>query len=821
MARVYLVEHVITGKRRALKMLHDDLGRDPKIVERFLNEARAASALEHNNILEIIDVAQVDGNGPWYIVMAYLRGQTLARYIANQQGRPIEQRLIIEILCGPMAALGAAHDRGIVHRDLKPDNLYMASVKDDPFRTHVLDFGVAHIAKRDSKLTATGAVIGTPQYMAPEQHAGRPIDHRADIWAMAAIVYEMATGRPPFHDDGTPAGLLTAQQLFLRMNTMPLVDPRRYNPALSEAFATWTMRGLSLDPNQRPAKMRQFGVKLAEATHGTDTEESGIEIAKRRARDLLKEDEMEETIRSSGPAPGTGTASRYEIGGMLGEGGMAEVYRATARGAEGFSRTVALKRIRTENSSEPQFATMFIQEMKIASQLVHANIVSVIDFNRDEAGRFFLAMEYVNGKDLGALIDTGPLPAQIAIHVAIEMLRGLGYAHEAPIAGRTTRGVIHRDIKPQNVLVSWQGDVKVSDFGISKPLDASGTARSLLLKGTPAYMSPEQAGGETIDARSDLYAAGLVLWEMLTGRRMRDGGTAQAFAAILGGDVPSVSSVGVRIAGDLDRVVRTLLAHNRNERYRTAEEAIAALTSCRDHPRDGRSELARLLAERFARQISEPAPMLPSRGDTRSLRPPGAAPLNTTLGSAASQVSAAPAPSRRWWFAVAAAATILGGAALVAVVVTTRSVQPSHEVAPNDAALALNTNDASMPAVATDAAERVALAPPDAAPQERATQPLTMDAGVPAPDARPARSGTRVDAGVAVHRAHIRTGTLKIVILPWAEVWIDGKALDKQTPVTVELAAGTHRVRLKNDSREKTVTVRISPGKTFVIEETW
>jgi serine/threonine-protein kinase len=174
-----------------------------------------------------------------------------------------------------------------------------------------------------------------------------------------------------------------------------------------------------------------------------------------------------------------------------------------------------IKRVLADYSRIPEFATMFINEAQLASQLQHENIVNIVAFDKDADGRLFIVMEFVEGKDLAALLATGPLPASIAVFICLAMLRGLQHAH--------ARGVIHRDISPHNVLLSWEGGVKVSDFGIAKATDAEGKVQSMVLKGKPAYMSPEQANQEVIDARSDLFAVGIVLWEVLTGRRLFNG----------------------------------------------------------------------------------------------------------------------------------------------------------------------------------------------------------------------------------------------------------------------------------------------------------
>ncbi|MBC7974887.1 MAG: serine/threonine protein kinase, partial [Myxococcales bacterium] len=304
MGKVLLVEHAVIGTRFALKMLHDELSNNDMIVQRFLNEARAASAIGHRNVVEISNVDQVEGGGPWYLVMKYLEGQTLSAFLASGAG-PLDQRLIVHVIGEALNGLQAAHDRQIVHRDLKPDNFYLTSVKGDPYRTVLLDFGVAQLGHDARLVTKTGAVIGTPQYMAPEQHRGAQIDHRADLWAIGAIVYEMATGRFPYQDDGPGQVFLTGPEIFHRMMSRPASDPRKHNPALTTAFAKAILRALEVDPNRRPGTARELAVMLAEATPGGRGVPSGLDVLKQYADELVPGATPTPPMRVSPSGPAT------------------------------------------------------------------------------------------------------------------------------------------------------------------------------------------------------------------------------------------------------------------------------------------------------------------------------------------------------------------------------------------------------------------------------------------------------------------------------------------------------------------------------------
>jgi serine/threonine protein kinase len=294
-----------------------------------------------------------------------------------------------------------------------------------------------------------------------------------------------------------------------------------------------------------------------------------------------------------------GVLGKYRLDRRLAGGGMAEVFLASTLGAEGFTRRVAVKRILAGLSDDSAFARMFVEEARISSQLVHPNIVSVLDFDRDAEGRLFLVMELVEGRDLDALMATGPLPIPVALFGITEVLRGLAYAHDVP-GGGEVRGVVHRDVSPHNVLLSWAGAVKVSDFGIAKARAASAATVSTFIKGKPAYMSPEQATGQALDGRSDLFAVGIMLWESLVGRRLFVASDTRAtLAAVLFGQIPRPRALRPEVPKDVDGVAMKLLERDLALRYATAEEAIADLVQCVEAPKAGQELLAATLAERF------------------------------------------------------------------------------------------------------------------------------------------------------------------------------------------------------------------------------
>lgn len=304
---------------------------------------------------------------------------------------------------------------------------------------------------------------------------------------------------------------------------------------------------------------------------------------------------------------------KYRLDTRLGGGGMAEVFLASQIGAEGFTRRVAIKRVLPGYSENPQFAQMFISEAQLSSRLLHPNIVAVTDFDRDDEGRLYLVMELVSGKDLDAILATGPLPFSVVNFVVTEMLRGLAYAHDLPASADEVRGLVHRDVSPHNVLVSWEGAVKVSDFGIAKAREASEATASVFIKGKPAYMSPEQANGEPLDGRSDLFAVGIMLWEMLVGRRLFVGGdTRSLLAQVLFSPIPRPRQQRPEVPRDLDRICMKMLEREVGARYLNGAAVISDLLQCESAPKGGREELVALLAERFPTEVPQRGSRAPS-----------------------------------------------------------------------------------------------------------------------------------------------------------------------------------------------------------------
>lgn len=837
-ATMYLAEHAVLKTRRAVKFLPPQRAQDARAVQRFVDEARAAARLHHRNLIQVHDVGQL-ASGAWFMVLDHLDGGTLARWMADHGG-PMALDLIVQIASQIANGLQVAHDHGMLHGGLTPDHVGLSFRDGDLHQVVLLDVGAAQLGAEPPgsapilgpRSSSPGAATGTPAYLSPEQLRGARLGPAADVFALGVIAYRMTTGGWFPHQYGeSRAGYaeLPATELYQRQVSGAPVDPRDRAPGLPAAWAEAVLAAIAADPARRPASARAFALGLAEALPASGSSPGGLAIVRSCARELI------DASTAIGALPRADLGWRYQLGDRLGGGGMAEVFAATMTGAEGFARRVAIKRVLPELSRIPAFAAMFIAEAQIASRLAHPNIVSVLDFARDAEDRLYLVMEYIDGKDLASVLATGAIPPSLAIFVMIEMLRGLGYAHDLPgradpasggglaSGGRGAAGVVHRDVSPQNLLVSYEGTVKLSDFGLAKVRAASGGVHSDVVRGKPSYMSPEQISAEPLDGRADLFAAGVMLWEMLADRPLFTGTAREITAQVMFRDIARPSSFRAGVPADLEAVAMKLLAYQRGDRYPTAQAAIDALLGCADVPRDGRGELAQLLAVRFSATGAR-GPRGPSApGEAAALRagpvtnpaPPSGVVPATSSPVAATRTSAIAGRPRRGMFAATLGMIVLG--VLAAALVLARG-----EVAQSQ------TTERARPRIAPgpDTPAR-----PDAASARRETAP--EDAGIG--DARPAAplagpAGLVPPAGPAPRppprRERVarsgRTGELAIIVRPWAMIWLNGKP-SGQTPFRAAVPAGRYRVRLANDDagHDEVTTVTVEPDRTATVERSW
>jgi serine/threonine-protein kinase len=254
MGTVYLAEHPVIGSKVAIKFLHESMSSDAELVGRFYDEARVVNLIGHENIVGIFDLNTIPPNR-YYIVMEYLEGETLTALLRRG---PVDGRVALEILLQLCDALHCAHGRGVVHRDLKPDNVFLLKSRGQTHFVKLVDFGIAKLRDRPSGgHTAAGMIVGTPEYMAPEQCDDRQVDARTDVYALGVIAYELATGQLPF------SGKSIAQLLLAHLHEVPR-PPRQINGSVHPLFEAAVLKALAKAPEERFPDMGAFGDALAE-----------------------------------------------------------------------------------------------------------------------------------------------------------------------------------------------------------------------------------------------------------------------------------------------------------------------------------------------------------------------------------------------------------------------------------------------------------------------------------------------------------------------------------------------------------------------------
>jgi serine/threonine-protein kinase len=297
---------------------------------------------------------------------------------------------------------------------------------------------------------------------------------------------------------------------------------------------------------------------------------------------------MERALGSVASTSGSGTNSlgKYRL--------IAEL--AVVRGPAGFNKLVVIKQIRPQLAEDPEFLGMFLDEARLAARLSHPNVVQTNEVGQ-EGERYFIAMEYLEGQPLNRVVHrlqkSGGLPLSMHIKLISDALAGLHHAHELTDYDGTALGVVHRDVTPHNVFITYDGQVKVVDFGIAKALNSSSETRTGVLKGKVAYMAPEQARGERVDRRADIFSVGVMLWEAATGKRLWKGvPDITILQRLLSGEIPAARSVKEDLPPKLDAIIAKALSHQREDRYATAAELQIALeeyveeTGDRVHERD-------------------------------------------------------------------------------------------------------------------------------------------------------------------------------------------------------------------------------------------
>jgi hypothetical protein len=537
---------------------------------------------------------------------------------------------------------------------------------------------------------------------------------------------------------------------------------------------------------------------------------------------------------------------RYELLTLLAYGGMAEVYLARMTGVGGFTRLLVIKRILPHLTGDPDFVEMFLNEGRIAARLAHPNVCHVYELG-EVSGALFLAMEYLEGlawSDLSPLVPRdGGFELRLAAAVLGQVCEGLRYAHELRDVDGTPTPVVHRDVSPQNLLITTDGVAKLLDFGVSKVLTESSRTRTGMLKGKLPYMAPEQIRGEPVDPRADVFSMGTVLWEALTGDRLfRRDSDYQIWHAVTEEPIPTVTSRRPGLPRQIDAVVGRALERDLARRYPTIRAFASDLREVADHlggPLDqaALAEVVRTLghaalaarahqvSHALGRPIQETRPVASAAPPVVIVAPSETHAVQLRDGS----VRLGRKRRAHWKLALGGLAMAGGG---IAVALWTSRAEPSTGprsgggperepgamidaavAAPGDAA---SVAHAAMPDAAGDDAGEVAArsvvgAPDDAgiadAADERA--PGASDAGVKRPGRR--RVATKPPDPAAEPG---EPGQYSVDSRPYATIFIDGKSYGETPLFKVPLPPGKHRIRaVREDGEVRRYTVTIEAGK--------
>lgn len=498
---------------------------------------------------------------------------------------------------------------------------------------------------------------------------------------------------------------------------------------------------------------------------------------------------------------------KYHLQKLLATGGMGEVFLARQEGPASFTKSVVVKRLLRHLAADPAFVKMFLEEARLAALVTHPNVVQIFELG-EEHGTYFIAMEYVRGRSLREVKSASPglrLEPALAAYVAAQVLHGLHAAHTLVGEDGVPIGLVHRDVSPENVLVGFDGAVKLVDFGIAKAASKTSTHRTTL-KGKYAYMAPEQYEDRAIDARTDVFACGVLLYELVCGTRPFTGASdAAVMHAILTGEPMPLVDLHLGVSPRLSAIVDTALAKDADDRHSSAEEMAKELEAWALDEGAVLSAIAPRARMRELFPTREPASA--TTPTTALTEPDLAQPATTHLTHelaaptrVAPSASMAPPPRRGPSTPPSPGpATRRVRRTLVLGVILLASVAGVAATAAVKTSASLPGRSAdTRPAQVTALSQSSSSAPPDPQPSSLPLDSAPVSA--PPPSAADTKLAPR-RTGPAAKEPKPAAGTMGSVafrIRPWAEVVVDGRPLGITPLAPVELPAGRHVVVLRN-----------------------
>ena len=543
MGAVYRARRTLLGDEVAIKIVHSDhSGSGP--IERFLRESRACALLRHPNIVSILDFNVDDEERP-FLVMELLNGRSLKDEIAAHGYMSLRE--VQEILPQLCAALQLAHSRGIVHRDLKPANVVAHEFAPGERVYKVVDFGLANMreSREETRLTGPHQFIGTVAYASPEQLTGAPVDARADIYSLGAVVFEMLTGRVPFEGED-PVTMLTGHL------TGPPPAPSSVRPELPPWIDIAVVRAMAKNPADRWPDIAEFGRAIAAGSGPRPMSEAST-------------------------SRGGGLLSTYELGERIGPGRLgSEVYRGVHR-TLGHAVAIRMLRGHTAERSRKGVRTRFLREARTL-QIAHPSIIQVREFG-EEGDLLYVVTDFIEGRSLRELMNAeGPLPWARLRPLLAQLVEAARVLHR--------RSGLLCGLTPDIMRVSADDEgerLMISTAGIWEAGDLLGTLQEKTLRGIGLadeelrYVAPELMTGRTADVRSDIFTMGVIAYEMASGALPYDATSMQKLlGAMLRGAVDPRPIQAALTNGASTAVLRALQPEP-VDRFATAPEFGAAL----------------------------------------------------------------------------------------------------------------------------------------------------------------------------------------------------------------------------------------------------
>jgi serine/threonine-protein kinase len=549
------------------------------------------------------------------------------------------------------------------------------------------------------------------------------------------------------------------------------------------------------------------------------------------------------------------TFGRYTLLEHIASGGMADVYRAEAPGAGGFRKEVAIKIVLPAFAAgvdAPAFLKMFMEEARLASRLSHANVVQVFDFDQVD-GQHYIAMEFVRGRTLLQLLQTcqernSPLDVVLAVYICAQVATALAYAHRLLDETGNPLGLVHRDVSPQNVMLSFEGEVKLADFGIAHARDSRTGTEPGMVKGKAAYMAPEQARGLPLDGRADVFALGVVLWEALTGiqpfQRSSDSAT---LLAVIGPEpvIRPPSTHNPAVPPELDAIVMHAMERDAEKRIPSAEQFATELSGLlvRTFSASGPgSDLRKLLVRLWPNETTpRPRSTMPRLVEPRASGTSdpgsgggGSVPMTIVLDEAGrvpgsskqpedGDANRAPSLVRKYWPLLGAALVVVAAVLVLGVVQRgSPSGSTSHTVAPPSVE---REPDLLPPPGPLSRQDEPSERPVDSGPPSAPSPPATSAprASPPLPPVPPAAAAAITHQQPTLvpkkphktlsHVAGNTTGlaTIEVTATPWAILYVDDRRIG-YTPTTVTVMPGQHQLRAERDGYTSAETIYVVEG---------